>query len=80
MSVGTTERRAALGLVAAGRALALLRGRQYALPQDVFDVAPEILELFRRHPDRSEGDLTLMRQRVVSAWPPSRSVRCWVPR
>ncbi len=35
--------RASLGLVAAGRALALLRGRRYALPQDVFDVAPEIL-------------------------------------
>jgi len=35
--------RASLGLVAAGRALALLRGRRYVLPQDVFDVAPEIL-------------------------------------
>jgi MoxR-like ATPase len=35
--------RASLGLVAGGRALALLRGRTYALPQDVFDVAPEIL-------------------------------------
>ncbi|MCC6438085.1 MAG: AAA family ATPase [Acidimicrobiales bacterium] len=35
--------RASLGLVAAARALALLRGRRYALPQDVFDVAPEIL-------------------------------------
>jgi MoxR-like ATPase len=35
--------RASLGLVAAGRALALLRGRRYALPQDVFDVAPEVL-------------------------------------
>ncbi len=35
--------RASLGLVAAGRALALMRGRRYALPQDVFDVAPEIL-------------------------------------
>ena len=35
--------RASLGLVRAGRALALLRGRTYALPQDVFDVAPEIL-------------------------------------
>ncbi len=34
--------RASLGLVAAGRSLALLRGRRYALPQDVFDVAPEI--------------------------------------
>ena len=35
--------RASLGLVAAGRALAMLRGRSYVLPQDVFDVAPEIL-------------------------------------
>jgi len=35
--------RASLGLVAGARALALLRGRTYALPQDVFDVAPDIL-------------------------------------
>jgi MoxR-like ATPase len=35
--------RASLGLIAAGRALALLRGRRYALPQDVFDVAPDVL-------------------------------------
>ncbi len=35
--------RASLGLVAAGRAMAMLRGRSYVLPQDVFDVAPEIL-------------------------------------
>jgi MoxR-like ATPase len=35
--------RASLGLVAAGRALALLRGRNYVLPQDVFDVAPDVL-------------------------------------
>src|SRR4051794_5432530 len=35
--------RASLGLVAAGRGLALLRGRSYVLPQDVFDVAPDIL-------------------------------------
>jgi MoxR-like ATPase len=35
--------RASLGLVAAARALSLMRGRRYALPQDVFDVAPEIL-------------------------------------
>ncbi len=34
---------ATLGLLAAGRALALLRGRRYLLPQDVFDVAPEVL-------------------------------------
>jgi MoxR-like ATPase len=35
--------RASLGLVRAARALALIRGRGYAVPQDVFDVAPEIL-------------------------------------
>ncbi len=35
--------RATLGLVAAGRALALMRGRDYVVPQDVFDVAPDIL-------------------------------------
>ena len=35
--------RATLGLVAAGRALALLRGRDFLLPQDVADVAPEVL-------------------------------------
>jgi MoxR-like ATPase len=35
--------RASLGLVAGARALALLRSRAYALPQDVFDVAPDIL-------------------------------------
>ena len=35
--------RASIGLVRAGRALALLRGRSYVTPQDVFDVAPEIM-------------------------------------
>ncbi len=35
--------RASLGLVRAGRALAFMRGRSYVVPQDVFDVAPEIL-------------------------------------
>jgi MoxR-like ATPase len=35
--------RATLGLVAAGRALALLRGRSYVVPQDVFDVARDVL-------------------------------------
>jgi MoxR-like ATPase len=35
--------RASLGLVRAGRAMALLRGRDYAVPQDIFDVAPDIL-------------------------------------
>jgi MoxR-like ATPase len=35
--------RATLGLVAGARALALIRGRGYAVPQDVFDVAPDVL-------------------------------------
>jgi MoxR-like ATPase len=35
--------RASLGLVAGGRALALMRGRSYVLPQDIFDVAPDVL-------------------------------------
>jgi MoxR-like ATPase len=35
--------RASLGIVRATRALALLRGRDYALPQDVQDVVPDIL-------------------------------------
>jgi len=35
--------RATLGLLCAGRALAVLRGRRFLVPQDVFDVAPEIL-------------------------------------
>jgi MoxR-like ATPase len=34
--------RATLGLLSAGRALALLRGRRFLVPQDVADVAPEI--------------------------------------
>jgi MoxR-like ATPase len=42
LSYGASPR-ASLGLVAAGRALALLRRRSYVLPQDVFDVAPEVL-------------------------------------
>ncbi len=35
--------RATLGLVAAARALAILRGRSYVVPQDVFDVARDVL-------------------------------------
>jgi MoxR-like ATPase len=35
--------RASLGIVRATRALALLRGRDYALPQDVLDVAADVL-------------------------------------
>jgi MoxR-like ATPase len=35
--------RASLGIVRAARALALLRGRDYALPGDLADIAPDIL-------------------------------------
>src|SRR5438105_3642524 len=35
--------RASINLVAAGRALAFIRGRNYVLPMDVADVAPEVL-------------------------------------
>ena len=35
--------RASLGLVAAGRAIALLRGRDYVLPQDLLDIAVDVL-------------------------------------
>jgi len=35
--------RASLGLVAAARALAVIRNRGYVLPQDIFDVAPEVM-------------------------------------
>jgi MoxR-like ATPase len=35
--------RASLGLIAAGRAMALMRGRDYVLPQDVLDVAVDVL-------------------------------------
>jgi MoxR-like ATPase len=35
--------RATLGIVAAARAIALVRGRDYVLPQDVLDIAPDVL-------------------------------------
>jgi MoxR-like ATPase len=35
--------RASLGIVRGARALALMRGRDYALPQDLQDIAPDIL-------------------------------------
>ena len=35
--------RATIGLIEAGRALAFLRGRDYVLPADVVDVAPDVL-------------------------------------
>jgi MoxR-like ATPase len=42
IEVGVSPR-ATLGLVAAGRALALLRGRDYLLPEDVRDVAVDVM-------------------------------------
>ncbi len=35
--------RATIGMIEAGRALAFLRGRDYALPEDVIDVIPDVL-------------------------------------
>jgi MoxR-like ATPase len=35
--------RASLGIIAASRAMALIRGRDYVLPQDVVDVVPDVL-------------------------------------
>lgn len=35
--------RASLGIIAAARALALVRGRDYVLPQDVVEVVPDVL-------------------------------------
>ncbi|MFC5121896.1 hypothetical protein ACFPN7_49090 [Amycolatopsis halotolerans] len=40
MSYGASPR-ASLGIIAAARALALVRGRDYVLPQDVVDVVPD---------------------------------------
>jgi MoxR-like ATPase len=42
ISLGASPR-GTLGLIAAGRALATLRGRRFLVPQDVYDVAPEVL-------------------------------------
>ncbi len=42
IEIGTSPR-ATLGLVAAGRSLALLRGRDYLLPDDVRDVAVDVM-------------------------------------
>jgi len=35
--------RATIGLIEGGRALAFLRGRSYVLPEDVLDIAPDVL-------------------------------------
>ena len=35
--------RATIGMIEAGRALAFLRGRDYVLPEDVVDIAADVL-------------------------------------
>ena len=42
LSFGASPR-ATIGMIEAGRALAFLRGRDYVLPEDVVDVAPDVL-------------------------------------
>src|SRR5262249_8403088 len=42
LSLGASPR-ATLGLLSGARALAVLRGRRFVVPQDIFDVAPEVL-------------------------------------
>ena len=67
--------RASLGLVRAARALALLRGRAYAIPQDVFDVAPEILRhrlLLSYEALAQEVDVEAILARVLSTVPAPR--------
>src|SRR5215218_9916784 len=67
--------RASLGLVRAARALALLRGRAYAIPQDVFDVAPEILRhrlLLSYEALAQEVDAEQILARVLSTVPAPR--------
>ncbi|MDQ3978734.1 MAG: MoxR family ATPase [Actinomycetota bacterium] len=67
--------RASLGLVAGARALALLRGRDYVLPVDVIDIAPEVLRhrLVLSYEALAEGVLVDdLVGRVVQAVPPPR--------
>jgi MoxR-like ATPase len=42
LSYGASPR-ASLGIISASRALALVRGRDFVVPQDVVDVAPDVL-------------------------------------
>ncbi len=65
--------RATLGLVAAGRALALLRGRDYVLPGDILDIAPDVLahRLVLSFDAVADGvDPESIVRRVVEAVPP----------
>ena len=61
--------RASLGLIAAGRALALLRGRDYVLPQDVLDVAIDVLphRMVLSYDAIADGDVRRARGRPGAA-------------
>jgi len=67
--------RASLGLIAGARALALLRGRDYVLPQDVVDVAPDVLRhrLVLSYEALAEGtSIDELLARILSTVPPPR--------
>jgi MoxR-like ATPase len=67
--------RASLGLVAAGRALALLRGRDYVLPADVAEVAVDVMahRLVLTFDALADGvDPRSVVEQVVAAIPPPR--------
>jgi MoxR-like ATPase len=64
--------RGSLGLVTAAAALAVLRGREYAVPQDVFDVAHDVLRhrLVLTYEALAEGiDADALLTRVLSVVP-----------
>lgn len=67
--------RASIGLIRGGRALALLRGRSYLTPQDVFDVAPEIMRhrlLLSYEALAQDVDVDQVLNRVLSTVPAPR--------
>jgi MoxR-like ATPase len=67
--------RASLGLVAGARALALLRGRDYVLPQDIVDVAPDVLRhrLVLSYEALADGtSIEGLLTRILSTVPPPR--------
>ncbi|HEX6970306.1 MAG TPA: MoxR family ATPase [Micromonosporaceae bacterium] len=69
--------RATLGLVAAARGLALLRGREYVLPEDVRDLAPDVLShrLVLSFDAVAEGvTADWVVRRLIEAVPPPRIV------
>ena len=71
--------RASINLILAGRALALVRGREYALPQDLREIAPDVLRhrLVLSYEALADG-VTPGRRSSTASSPPSRcpSSRC----